>query len=173
MRKIYLLLFMLFIPIIGCSEDIEFIQNEIENLKLEDTARCEDFTLKHKDDNHNSVVNFYITPNGFDMDKLEKRGYYMEIKVTYYVYYKKDYDVLWDIGYKGAPKYDVVIKNTDNYGNQESNLSTTTSSTSRSISIIASIADIKNQRWILSFSTNNTQNIMYFSNIRISYKCYK
>ena len=45
-----------------------------------------------------------ITPTGFDYDKLEKSGYRIKIKVTYDVYYKKDYDVPFDVGYASLPK---------------------------------------------------------------------
>lgn len=173
MKKIYLLIILLLIPLMGCSEDIEFIKDKIENLKLEDSAKCENFSIKFMDDDYSSSTSFYITPNGFEMDKLEEKGYSMQINVTYNVYYRKDYNVLWDVGYAGSPKYEISIVNEDGLGKFEYDLPTTKSPVSKSLTLTAQIADIKDQRWVLSFSTNNIQNIIYFSDILITYTCFK
>ena len=175
MKKIMILIMLIgcIFALTGCSESGGDIGAVIENLKLNDTVTCKDCKIKFLDDSYNSSVSYYITPNGFEMDQLEERGYYMEIMVTYNVCYKKDYDMPWDIGYAGSPKYDVYIRNTDYMGKSETDLNTTTNIVSRSLTLRASIADIKNQRWILSFSTENVQNIIYFTDIVVSYRCYK
>ena len=176
MKKIIILILMIcsFIFVLsGCSDVADDFSSTIENLKLNDTVNCKGCKIKFFDSDYDPSVSYYITPNGFEMEKLEERGYYMEIKVTYNVYYKKDYDVPWDIGYSGSPDYDISIRNSDYMGKSESDLSTSTSKVSRDFTLRASIADIKNQRWILSFSTNNSQNIIYFSDIVVTYRCYK
>lgn len=174
MKRIFVFLMFCFMFIVsGCSEVAEDLGAVVENLKLTDTIKCKSCSIKFLDSNYSSSASYYITPNGFEMDKLEERGYSMEIKVTYNVYYKKDYDVLWDIGYAGSPKYEISILNSDGMGKFESDLTTTTSKVSRTLTIRASIADIKNQRWVLSFSTDNVQNIIYFTDIVVDYRCYK
>ena len=174
MKKIIMLMLCSLIFVLsGCRESMQDISTAIENLKLTDTVRCKSCSIKFMDSNYNSSASYYITPNGFEMDKLEERGYHMEIKVTYDVYYKKDYEVLWDIGYAGSPRYEISIMNSDYMGKAENDLSTTTNGVTRKLSIRASIADIKNQRWVLTFSTDNIQNIIYFNNIVVTYTCYK
>ena len=176
MKKIIIFILMLcglVTTLSGCFEAIEDISTAVENLKLTDTKRCASCSIKYLDSDYNSSASYYITPNGFEMDKLEEKGYYMEIKVTYDVYYKKDYDVLWDIGYAGSPRYEISIMNSDFMGKAEKDLSTTLNSVSRQLTIRASVADINNQRWVLTFSTDNIQNIIYFNNIIVNYRCFK
>lgn len=176
MKKIMIIILMfcgLVFTLTGCQESMEDIGTVIENLKLNDTVNCKSCAIKFLDSNYNSSASYYITPNGFEMDKLQERGYYMEITVTYNVYYKKDYDVLWDIGYAGSPRYEISIMNSDYMGKAQSDLTTTLNKVSRKLTLRASIADIKNQRWVLTFSTDNVQNIIYFNNIVVNYNCYK
>lgn len=175
MKKILILVMLIVstLSLTSCNEEVEDVFVVVENLKLTDTVKCKECNIKFLDSNHSPSASYYITPNGFEMDKLEERGYYMEIEVTYNVYYKKDYDVLWDIGYAGSPKYEISILNSDGMGQMESNLTTKTSKVSRSLMIRGSIADIKNQRWVLTFSTDNVQNVIYFTDIVVNYRCYK
>ena len=116
-------------------------------------------------------ASYYITPNGFDMDELEKKGYNMRITVTYDVYYKKDWSV--GLGYLGSPKYEISLVNSDGMGKIDKDMSTSTSSQTRTFSVSASIADLKNTRLVLTFSTDNIQNIIYFRNITVDYQCFK
>ena len=175
MKKIVIMILIvtLMVGLVGCSEVVEQISQSVENLKLEDKRKCKDLEIKFMDSKYNSSGSYYVTPSGFEMDKLDERGYYMEIVVTYSVHYKKDYDVLWDIGYAGSPKYEVSIVNSDGMGNFESSLNTKTSKMTRSISVRSSVVDFKNQRWVLTFSTDNVQNIIYFTDIVINYRCFK
>ena len=141
-------------------------------LKVYDTAKCKNCSIK-LDFDHESYALFAITPNGFDLERLAVEGYKMKIHVSYDVYYRKDYDVLLDIGYAGSPKYEIYLMNNNGYGQIEENLSTTTTSRTRTITYTSTVADLLNQKIQLKFSTDNIQNIIYFKNIVIEYICYK
>ena len=116
-------------------------------------------------------ASYYITPEGFEWDKLEEKGYKMKITVTYDVYYKKDWDL--GFGYAGSPKYEVSVVNSDGMGKIDDNMPTETTSQTRTLSFSSKIVDLKNTRLVLTFSTDNIQNIIYFKNIKIDYQCYK
>ena len=107
------------------------------------------------------------------MDRLDALGYKMTITVSYDVRYKKDYDVLFDVGYAGAPKYEAYLLNSDNAGDWGENLTTTLQAKTKTLSYTSSIANIKNDKFILTFSTDNIQNTIYFENIVVTYKCHK
>ena len=139
-------------------------------LTLSDTIRCQSSCIKLAT-NHSPAVSYSITPNGFDMETLQKKGYYMNINVSYSVYYRKDWSL--GIGYFGSPKYEISILNSNMQGNAASNLTTSTKPKNRSFSFRASIADLRNTTLTLTFSTDNIQNIMYFSNIVVQYDCFK
>ena len=175
MKKVVLffLLIVSLISISSCDLTDSPIAQVVESLKLEDTKYLKDCSIKFMDSDYSSGATYYITPSGFEMDKLAERNYYMQITVTYYVYYKKDYDVLWDIGYAGSPRYEISIMNEDGYGQMDENLPTTTSKVKKTFSIKKYVADLKNMRLMLTFSTDNIQNIIYFTDMVVSYKCYK
>lgn len=139
-------------------------------LKLKDEAQCKNCSIKMST-NLAPAVSYYITPSGFEWDRLEAKGYRMEIKVAYDVYYEKDWAI--GIGYAGSPKYEISIVNSDGLGNMESNMTTNTKTQTRTMSLVYNIVDIKNQRIVLTFSTDNIQNIIYFKNIKVTYKCAK
>ena len=141
-------------------------------IKLVDAKRCVDCELKMWT-GYNPAATYSITPTGFDYEELDKRGYRMRIKVSYDVYYKKDYNVPYDIGYAGSPKYEVTLLTASGLGTGEQNLTTTTDSKSRSHSFAIQINDIKNTTLTLTFSTDNIQNIVYVKNIKIDYVCIK
>ena len=145
----------------------------IPTLKTEDRVRCENGAIKFMDNNLNPAIMYNITPSGFELDKLDERGYILKLTITYDVYYEKDYDVLWDIGYAGSPKYEVTIANSDNMGKMEKDLSTSKSSKTKTMSLNLAISDIRNTKWTLTFSTDNVQNIIYFKNITIDYNFLK
>lgn len=139
-------------------------------LKLKDTQKLQGCSIKFSTSTDMSA-SYYITPSGFDMDELDKKGYNMRITVTYDVYYKKDWNL--GLGYLGSPKYEISVVNSDGMGKINENLTTSTSSMTRTFSVSASIADLKNTRLILTFSTDNIQNIIYFKNITVDYQCFK
>ena len=148
------------------------IADIVNPIKLDAAGYCENCSIKFLDDRSSAVV-YTITPGGFDMQELNLRGYQMNVTVTYEVYYRKDYDVLWDIGYAGSPRYEIYLVNDAGLGAKKENLSTTTSATKRSISENFRIVDLQNTRLTLTFSTDNIQNIIYFKNIIVEYHCFK
>ncbi len=141
-------------------------------LKISDYSLYEESHIKDWS-GFSPSAKYYITPDGFDLDRLSELNYRMNITVNYEVYYRKDYDALFDIGYAGAPKYEVYVYNSQNLGVAKENLSTTTSTSKRSITYTANMADLKNEHITLKFSTDNIQNIIYFKNISVSYSCVK
>lgn len=169
MKKVILLclVFITSILLYSCSSFTDY------NLKTEDTKWLSDVSIKFMDDDYSSEVFWYITPAGFDYEKLNKKGYSMMITVSYDVYYTKDYNVLWDIGYMGAPKYEAYIINEQNIGVVKENLETTSTSVTRTITYHSDIVNLMNEKIRFVLSTDNIQNIVCFKNIRISYKCYK
>ena len=105
-------------------------------VKTNDEKLLSDCRVKFMDDDFSSALSCNITPSGFDYDRLEAHGANgLVITVTYSVYYRKDYDVWLDIGYAGSPKYEVAISNSDGQGKLKSDLSTSKSSETRTISI--------------------------------------
>ena len=171
MKKVISIVLLLAVALsfVSCSASGDGLLGAV-TLKLKDTQKCKDCSIKFSTSNDMSA-SYYITPSGFDMDELDKKGYNMRITVTYDVYYKKDWDLL--IGYLGSPKYEVSVVNSDGMGKIDKDLSTSTSSQTRTFSVSASVADLKNTRLILTFSTDNIQNIIYFKNITVDYQCYK
>lgn len=139
-------------------------------LKLKDTQRCKDCSIKFSTSTDMSA-SYYITPQGFEWDKLEEKGYKMKITVTYDVYYKKDWSL--GIGYAGSPKYEVSVVNSDGMGKIDNNMPTEKYVQTRTLSFSSKIVDLKGTRLVLTFSTDNIQNKIYFENIKIDYQCYK
>ena len=140
-------------------------------LKIKDSVKYSGCDIKAIDRSFYGSKNYYVTPNGFDMNTLATRGYQMKITVTYDVWYSKDYDVLLDVGYAGSPKYEVSLLDSDGIGKNQTKLGTTKQMTTRTISIQSSISDFINERIILNFSTDNIQNIVHFDNIVVTYEC--
>ena len=179
MNKIFILFvsFIFGITLTGCESLDVGPGNEgnpiIQTLKTEGSVRCVDGAIKFLDDKLSPAITYNITPVGFELDRLEEKGYYLHLSVEYDVYYKKDYDVLWDIGYAGAPKYEVTIANSDLKGQMEKDLSTSKSSKTRSMYLNLRISDIRYTKWTLTFSTDNVQNIIYFKNITVYYNFLK
>ena len=139
-------------------------------IKTSYTATCNDRSIKDWGSN-SSKISYDITPTGFDLKALEEKGYKVSISVSYDVYYRKDYDVPFDVGYVGAPKYEIYLDNARGVGPYEEDIKATKSSVTKNISYtypISALNDIT-----LTFSTNNKQNIIYFENIKITYTCIK
>ena len=142
-------------------------------LKVKDERICSNTSIKYIDNSLSSEVRYQITPSGFDLQELANKGYRIKIEVEYDYYYKKDYDVLFDVGYMGSPKYDVSITNSDNVGQFKENLSTEKSVKTRKITYTANAIDYMNTIIYLKFSTDNIQNIIYFKNIKVTYTAYQ
>ena len=142
-------------------------------LKIRDTQTCKDASIKWGS-NTDASASWQITPTGFDLERLEELGLVgINITVTYNVRYRKDYDVLWDIGYAGSPRYEVMIVNSNGMGTMQENLSTSKSATERTISCGVTFSTLKNERIYLTFSTDNIQNKIYFEDIVVTYECAK
>lgn len=141
-------------------------------LKIKDITQIENCKIK-LDSDYSSAVTCSLTPTGFDFDALNLKNYKIKITVNYNVRYKKDYNVLLDIGYFGSPKYEASLYNSQTTGIFQEDLSTTTSANSRSISITEKAIDLKQKQITLVFSTNNIQNIIYFEDIYVTYECIK
>ena len=142
-------------------------------LLVEYTASCSNFSLKSMDESLNSSTAYKITPSLLDLETLKKENYRVKITLEYEVYYKKDYDIAFDIGYAGAPKYSVSICYSDGYGAFENDLTTKTASQKRYLTFTTTASDLDKDQLYLRFSTKNIQNIVYFKNVSISYSCYK
>ena len=142
-------------------------------LKVYDEFTCSNISLKNMSNDHSSSATYYITPPGFDLNRLESKGYSaIKITVSYDVYYRKDYDVLLDIGYLGAPKYDLKILNSDGYGTVKNKLETIQDSVHKTATFTILLSDLRTSSVTLNFSTENIQNIVYFKNIVVAYECY-
>ena len=115
-----------------------------------------------------SYKSFNITPYDFDVDFLKKNGYGIEITVQYSYYYVKDYDVLFDIGYAGSPRFEFSIYNNDGVGYFEKNLPTKKTTQTEVYSVVSDMNFINNKDIFLKFSTDNIQNLIYFKNIIVS-----
>ncbi len=140
-------------------------------LKTEDSQWCKNCQIKFMDSELDGALYFSLTPNGFDMNALATEGYWMTITVTYDVRYIKDYDVLWDVGYAGSPKYEISLMNSDGFGKHQNDLGTSKTADTRTISLRKSAAELINEKITLKFSTDNIQNIICFENIVVSYMC--
>ncbi len=136
-------------------------------LKLNDTIYCQGAKVEA------SLVSYVITPAGFDFEELNKRGYKMEIYVTYEVKYTKTWNVLWDIGYLGAPKYEVFILDDDLVGKTEKDIVAPSTYQERSIVYRTNVVNLIGSKVYLTFSSDNIQNAINFTNICVKYRCYK
>ena len=142
-------------------------------LKETYTITCENTSIKMWSDGRNSSASWVVTPLGFQYDRLAELGYAIKATVTYDVFYKKDYDVLWDIGYMGAPKYEAFFVGTKLDGDFVMDQSTPKSSTTRTLSFTVPAERMKDEAITLTFSTDNIQNIIYFKNISVTYQAFK
>ena len=97
----------------------------------------------------------------------------MKITVTYDVYYEKDWDMPWDLGYLGAPKFEVCILDDDLVGCMDSDIVAPSSSSTRTITYTTNVVNLIGSKIYLTFSSDNIQNKIYFKNITVNYNCYK
>ena len=135
------------------------------------TATCNNVKIKDWDKSYNSKICYNISTNKFDIKALEEKGYKINISISYDVYYEKDYDVLFDVGYVGAPRYEIYLENASGKGSYEEDIKTTKSSVTKNISYTYPASSLTHIT--LTFSTNNKQNIIHFENIKVTYTCIK
>lgn len=169
MKKIILALAMTSLILLpSCDEDSPFVGGNgeiVETLKKKDSMRIRDVTIS------GNYVKCYITPSGFEYDKLINKGYtHMNITFEYYVSYKKTWDSL-DFLYKGAPKYDVTIEDSNKMGVEKDGLKTTNNITYQSISASWDLVDLKFVQLMLEIGSTNIQNDIYFTDLKVSYQC--
>lgn len=133
----------------------------INEFKIKDTKK------------YSSYQYINITPKDLDIEELAKQGYKITITVSFDVNYKKDYDVLFDIGYFGAPEYEIYLEKDSTIVQSKEKIKATSSKTHKTISYTDSVINIKNNKIYFKASTDNIQNIIYFSNIVVTYECTK
>ncbi len=114
-----------------------------------------------------------ITPQGFNFNKLAKLNYNIKITVTYEVYYTKDYNVLLDIGYLGAPKFETYIIQSGTKVYTKEDQTAQKAITSYTATYKTSAYDLINKNLSFKVSSDNIQNKLYVQNINITYECYK
>ena len=118
-------------------------------------------------------VTYIITPNGFDLQELQKNNYNVKITASYKVYYEKDSNAIFDIGYLGAPQYQAYMYANTSIKNLQSEITPTTSKKLKEISISSTVENIIGQPISLQFLTENIQNKIHFEDIVVTYEFYK
>lgn len=141
-------------------------------LKIKDVIGCEGCNID-SDLIHTRGYSYNLTPTGLDLDRLSLLGYRINVTVNYNVYYEKDYNVPFDIGYMGSPKYEISIIDNNKRGEFQENMSTSKTPESRSISKSYTPLEIKNNNIRMEISSDNIQNKIYFTDIIITYTCVK
>lgn len=135
----------------------------VEQVKVSDKHKLVDATVTGGD-----YYSYSITPTGFDYDELNRRNFrYMMITVRYYVSYKRTFTG-WDIFYKGAPKYDISIKNDDEIGNIMTGLEIKNNN-EKTISYQGNLSEIRTEKIKFTIGSINIQNEIYFTNMTVEY----
>ena len=116
---------------------------------------------------------YFISPNGFDLNDLQANGYKLKLTIEYDIFYEKDYDVLWDIGYAGAPEYETYIYIDEYTIYSKEGIYTPSKKEHKSLTKEMSVSTFNGSNLKLEFSTNNVQNIIYIKNIKGTYEFYK
>ena len=138
-------------------------------LKIYDYKYCNNTHIKNSN-GFSSEYKYSIEPKDFNIDELREEGYKnIIINIRYDVYYKKDYNVPLDIGYLGAPKYEVDLFDASYNGASNEDQKATQSSQTKTISCKFPLNSINKIYFIMS--TKNIQNIVYFENISVTYTC--
>ncbi len=128
-------------------------------------------SIKNYTDN-SPVCIYSATPEGFDYARLNELGYRMTMTVEYDVHYVKDYKAwIGNIGYAGAPEYEVSLVNSQGSGRIEEHITATLDAKTGSITHIVAAINLVDEKYNLVFSTDNIQNTIYFNNVKISYRC--
>lgn len=137
-----------------------------------ETIECADASVQFSYDNSYSYkAEYALLPSKLDLSAIAAQNYDIKIDVTYEVYYVKDFDVPFDIGYLGAPDHDALIVNAYDEGTSNKDLPTSTTATAESISLVTSAKNLLNNPYYLRLITYNLQNIVHFKNIKITFTC--
>ena len=141
-------------------------------IKATDSLSLEDATVQFSVDNElNYKAEYAITPRELDLQALSALGYKVKIEVTYEVFYEKDYDVAFDLGYMGAPDYDVAIVDLYDDGEEWTNLKTELEPKTNSVSTVVSASKLADANIRLKLMTYNLQNVVHFKGIKVNYSC--
>lgn len=140
--------------------------------KATDSLSLEDAAVQFSVDNEFSYkAEYMITPRELDLKALSALGYNVKIEVTYEVCYEKDYDVAFDLGYMGAPDYDVAIVDLYDDGEEWTNLKAELEPKTNSISTVVSASKLAEANMRLKLMTYNLQNVVRFKSIKVNYTC--
>ena len=152
----------------ACTVPYDFSRPVTTNFKLyagfalkTKTINCKDIKIKALSSTYDNDKSFGLSLVGFDYDYLEKNGMGLQFKIMYNVKYKKDYDVPFDIGYAGSPKYEISLMNNSLQGYFEENLPTTKSEVEKCYTYNTALNFSKDEQISLIFSTDNVQNIIF------------
>lgn len=142
-------------------------------IKTHGYSTCENPSWIKGDIIREKGYSYTITPRGYELERLAQLGYSINVTVSYDVYYKKDYDVLFDIGYLGAPEYETYIVVDDTYVKTDTKIKASTNSKSKTLSYTTTVSRILNSDIKFNYSTDNIQNKIYFENMIVEYNFYK
>ena len=164
----------------SCSVPYDFSRPVTTSFKLyagfalkTKTINCKDIKIKALSSTYDNDLSFNLSLVGFDYDYLEKNGMGLQFKITYNVKYKKDYNVPFDIGYAGSPQYEVSLMNSSLQGYFEENLSTTTEEKEKCYTYNTALIFSKDKQITLTFSTDNVQNVISFTDIIVTVEAIK
>ncbi len=123
--------------------------------------------IKNLDSSLSKAHTIRIPLDDFNLMQLAMEGYTMNITVSFDIRYKKDYDVIGDVGYMGAPKYDVTLY--DQYGNRDSvkGRLATLNASMQIFHIYIKPTDLLKNEIQCKISTENIQNIIYIENLSV------
>lgn len=136
-------------------------------LKLYDSRGCKGVVIE------DNIATYEITPPGFDLYELDKKGYKMTIEIVFDVHYEKTWNVPLDIGYLGAPKYETYILNEKYVASKNENVTANANTQKSRISYTTDIVNLINSKIYFKVSSDNIQNAIHFENIKVYYDCFK
>ena len=141
-------------------------------MKLNDEKTFDDVRIEHKIDLLNQVTKatYYVTPTDFDFEALIEGGYKMEITASFELSYEKTWGI-GDFGYFGAPQYDVSILDKNGVGESRKAVTIQENNETVSVKYTANVKDLVDNSVVLTLSSGNIQNVVFFKNIVVSYRC--
>ena len=135
-----------------------------------EAIECADASVQFSTDDSYKAT-YLAVPATMDLKGLANQGCFVKIVATYDVYYEKDWDIPFDIGYDGAPYHDAYIVDFDENGVLNKDLSTSTTETTETISLVVSAERLLNTNYYLKLLTYNLQNVVHFKNVKITFTC--
>ena len=139
-------------------------------LLAEGTYLCEDNNSGFKDATRRYG---FIPTEALDIPRLAEMGCKLSLTFTYDIRYVKDYDVVWDIGYAGAPEYDISILASDDLLKQYSGMSVNIMYDTRTISYTGWAREFIDKTLYVTIHTDNYQNEIYIKNASLHYRFFK